>query len=96
MEKDFLSVGIDIGTTTTQVIFSRLTIKPRTYSSSQGIISSRQILYRSNIHFTPLSSDTEINATKVAEIIQAEYCLAGLQPEDIDSGAVMITGETAR
>lgn len=96
MEKDFLSVGIDIGTTTTQVIFSRLTIKPRTYSSSQGIISSRQILYRSNIHFTPLSSDTEINATKVAEIIQAEYCLAGLQPEDIDSGAVIITGETAR
>lgn len=96
MEKDFLSVGIDIGTTTTQIIFSRLMVKPQTYNSSQGTISNRQILYRSNIHFTPLSSETEINAAKVAEIVQKEYSLAGFQPEDIDSGAVIITGETAR
>ena len=70
-----LSVGIDIGTTTTQLIFSRLTIQNEgtAYSVPRFAITEKEILYRSRIHFTPLLSDTVIDAEGVRKIIDAEY-----------------------
>ena len=63
-----LSVGIDIGTTTTQLIFSRLTIqnKGAAFSVPEFAITEKEILYRSKIHFTPLRSDTVIDAELTA------------------------------
>ena len=96
MGQTFLSVGIDIGTTTTQIVFSRLTIDQQIQNSGKASISDRQIIYRSAIYYTPLSSPSKVDTHAIANIIKAEYKLAGFSPSDINSGAVIITGETAR
>ena len=93
-----LSVGIDIGTSTTQLIFSRLTIENRAinYSVPRIQIVDKEVIYRSLIYFTPLRSNTEIDAEEVKRIVRDEYHSAGIRPEDVQTGAVIITGETAR
>lgn len=98
MKETILSVGIDIGTSTTQLIFSRLTIEnlASSYVVPRIHIVDKEVTYRSRIHFTPLISQTEIDAEKVKAIIQGEYLEAGMKPSDLKTGAVIITGETAR
>ncbi|MDC7126227.1 MAG: ethanolamine ammonia-lyase reactivating factor EutA [Spirochaetales bacterium] len=96
-EQAFISAGIDIGTTTTQVIFSKIRIKD---TSGFGFIpkisiTDKKIIYRSRIHLTPLTHENEIDALAVKELILNEYAKAGIAPSDIESGAVIITGESA-
>jgi ethanolamine utilization protein EutA len=98
MKEVITSVGIDIGTTTTQLILSRLHIENTAsmFQVPRINIVDRQVIYRSNIYFTPLYSAAEINADKLKQIILNEYDLAGIKPEEINTGAVIITGETSR
>ena len=98
MHEVILSVGIDIGTSTTQLIFSRLTIENRasSYTVPRIQIVEKEVIYRSLIYFTPLKSSTEIDAEAVKKIVRDEYKAAGMTPEDVKTGAVIITGETAR
>lgn len=98
MREELLSVGIDIGTSTTQLIFSKLIIEnmASSYTVPRIVIVDKEIIYRSPIYFTPLISIKEIDGPKVREIIEKEYQSAGINKEDIDTGAVIITGETAR
>jgi ethanolamine utilization protein EutA len=92
------SVGIDIGTTTTQLVISRLTIE----NTASGTfvprveITDKEVVHRSRIYFTPLLDHALINAVAVSKIVEAEYSAAGLTPDEIDTGAVIITGETAK
>lgn len=92
------SVGIDIGTSTTQLIFSRLTIENKSggYMVPRISIEDKEVVYQSEIYETPLKSASEIDAPAVADIVAREYRKANLRPEDIQTGAVIITGETAR
>lgn len=98
MREHILSVGIDLGTTTTQMIVSRLGMEntASAFAVPHMEILSREILYESAVHFTPLLSANTINAAAVEEIIRREYQKAGICPEDVQTGAVIITGETAR
>ncbi|NMM63805.1 ethanolamine ammonia-lyase reactivating factor EutA [Clostridium sp. P21] len=98
MKEEILSVGIDIGTSTTQLIFSNITIENTASSFSVPRISivDKKIVYRSDIYFTPLISQKEINGERVREIVKSEYEKAGVSKEDVRTGAVIITGETAR
>lgn len=93
-----ISVGIDIGTTTTQLVISRLTIKNVAPGSAvpRMEITEKEVLHRSGIHFTPLQDYEIIDAFAVTQIVEQEYNAAGLTPEKIDTGAVIITGETAK
>jgi len=96
-EQWILSVGIDLGTSTTKFIVSRLRLgrMSSTFSLPRYQIVERQLVYASPIYSTPLKNFDEIDVDKVSEILQAEYEKAGLQLADIKSGAVIITGETA-
>ncbi|SHJ49221.1 Reactivating factor of Adenosylcobalamin-dependent ethanolamine ammonia lyase [Geosporobacter subterraneus DSM 17957] len=98
MREEILSVGIDIGTSTTQLVFSRITLENTASAASVPRISivDKALIYRSSIYFTPLLSQNEIDGGKVREIIVKEYQKAGIRPSDIHTGAVIITGETAR
>lgn len=98
MREVITSVGIDIGTSTTQLIFSRLVIENRSgsYMVPRMDIVGKEVFYQSSIYETPLKSPTEIDAAGVAAIVMGEYGKAGLRPADIKTGAVIITGETAR
>jgi len=98
MSEYLLSVGIDLGTTTTQLIFSRLEVENTASAASVPRIQivDKQIIYRSDIHFTPLLSRTVIDVGAVRELVENEYKKAGINPKDLSAGAVIITGETAR
>ena len=98
MTETLLSVGIDLGTTTTQMIVSRLHVEntASTFSVPHIEIGEREILYRSQIHFTPLLTDDTLDAEAIQKIIGEEYRCAGIQPEMVQTGAVIITGETAQ
>ena len=98
MREQLCSVGIDIGTSTTQLVVSRLTLENRAspFTVPRVAITGREIVYRSAIHFTPLISDTVIDADAVRDIVAEEYQKAGLRREKVETGAVIITGETAR
>ncbi|MBS4537840.1 ethanolamine ammonia-lyase reactivating factor EutA [Clostridium sp. D2Q-11] len=98
MKEKILSVGIDIGTSTTQLVFSNLTIEntASAFSIPKIRIVDKKVIYKSEIYFTPLRSAIEIDGESVRKIIEKEYKRARIQPEDVDTGAVIITGETAR
>ncbi|MTI53608.1 ethanolamine ammonia-lyase reactivating factor EutA [Geosporobacter ferrireducens] len=98
MREVILSVGIDIGTSTTQLVFSRITLENTASAASVPRISivDKELFYRSSIYFTPLLSQNEIDGGKVREMILKEYQKAGISPQDLQTGAVIITGETAR
>ncbi|MDR1449944.1 MAG: ethanolamine ammonia-lyase reactivating factor EutA [Propionibacteriaceae bacterium] len=93
-----VSVGIDIGTTTTQVIFSHIVVEDLSsgFSVPRIEITSKEIVHRGEICFTPLLSDNEIDMAGVARIVEREYARAGIDKRSIATGAVVITGETAR
>ncbi len=98
MHEEILSAGVDIGTSTTQLVFSRLIIENEasSYVVPRINIVEKIVEYRSDIYITPLKSPTQIDAERVKDIIKNEYRRAGHEPRDIQTGAVIITGETAR
>ncbi|HIU03012.1 MAG TPA: ethanolamine ammonia-lyase reactivating factor EutA [Candidatus Onthocola gallistercoris] len=93
-----LSVGIDIGTSTTQVIFSQLTFKNSAgYFAVPHIeIADKNVVYKSDIYITPLKDRVMIDGEKVRQIVAGEFSKAGFGPGDTQTGAVIITGESAR
>ena len=93
-----LSIGIDIGTSTTQVIFSRLSIENTSgyFSVPHVSIVDKQVIYKGQVHTTPLKSADMIDADAVAGLVSGEFDRAGYTPKDTQTGAVIITGETAR
>jgi len=98
MSEFLLSVGIDLGTTTTQLIFSRLEVENTASAASIPRIQivDKEIIYRGEIYFTPLINRTVIDVNAVRELVEKEYKKAGITPSDLAAGAVIITGETAR
>ena len=98
MDKSLLSVGLDVGTTTTQLIVSRLQVKNRAsgFAVPEMTITDRQILYRSAVHMTPLLSEQRVDGEKIRFLVEQEYERAGITREAVDTGAIIITGETSR
>ncbi|MEI6290951.1 MAG: ethanolamine ammonia-lyase reactivating factor EutA, partial [Chloroflexota bacterium] len=93
-----LSVGIDIGTTTTQVIFShlKLTDVARPGQIPRMMITDREIVFQSDPFFTPLLDKDTIDSVKLKSMIDKVYEAARVSPGQIETGAVIITGETAK
>lgn len=93
-----MSVGVDVGTTTTQIVFSRLNLQDvsRAGQIPRINITDRKVIYQSPIVFTPLVDAETIDAVKLNEIVRSEYVNAGVDPEQVETGAVIITGEAAK
>ena len=98
MRKRLLSVGLDVGTTTTQLVVSELTVENRAsgFAVPELDITERKIRYCSDVYTTPLSGHDRVDGAAIREILEREYSKAGIRPEDVDTGAVIITGETSR
>jgi ethanolamine utilization protein EutA len=91
------SVGIDIGSSTSHLVFSHLTLRREGASlSARFRVTEREVLYRSPIMLTPYISGTLIDTDKVKEFIHEAYRAAGFTSQDIDTGAVVITGEALK
>ena len=98
MSEVLKSIGLDVGTTSTQLVVSALTIENRAsgFSVPEMDITRREVLYRSPVYFTPLLSGDLVDGSGIREIVEKEYEAAGIRREDVDTGAVIITGETSR
>lgn len=62
----------------------------------QICIVDKQVIYKSRVHLTPLINSVLIDGEAIRQIVEDEYCRAGFKPSDVDTGAVIITGESAR
>ena len=91
------SVGIDIGSSGTQVIFSQIHLRRSGEDlTSRYTIISRETLYQSPVCFTPYENEALIDAGALGAIIDDAYAAAKLDPDAIDTGAVILTGEALR
>ena len=91
------SVGIDVGTTTTHVVVSELAVDTAGGTGTEKLtISDRTVRFRGPIHETPLIDPETVDTDAVAELIATDLATAGVSPDAIDTGAVIVTGETAR
>ena len=95
---ELLSVGLDVGTTSTQMVVSRLAVanQASSFAVPELTIARREILYQSPVYFTPLLEEKRMDAAALREIVEREYQAAGIRREDVDTGAIIVTGETSR
>jgi len=91
------SVGIDIGSSGTQVVFSGIHLRRQGEDlSSRYVIVERETLYQSPVSLTPYRDEHRIDDAALGAIIDAAYHEARIAPEDIDTGVVILTGEALR
>ncbi|EEU17831.1 reactivating factor for ethanolamine ammonia lyase [Enterococcus faecalis ATCC 4200] len=97
-KETLLTVGIDLGTSTTKLVLSELTVEnfASAFTVPRISISDKKVIYRSDIIFTPLLNQSEIDAEPIKAFVAEQYRQAGIHKQDIQMGAVIITGETAR
>ncbi|OLS25247.1 MAG: hypothetical protein HeimC2_19230 [Candidatus Heimdallarchaeota archaeon LC_2] len=96
---NLLSVGVDIGSSTSHLIFSKLKLEREPgflNMSNRFNIIERNILYEGEIINTPLLDSETIDLEKIVAFCKEEYRKAGYDPEDVNTGAVIVTGETAK
>lgn len=95
--ESMLSAGIDIGTTTTHLVISRIGIGvTEGFGTVPSVhITSKKVLFKSDVVFTPLLPDGKIDARAVTAIIKEQYKKAGVTPDELKCGAVIVTGESA-
>ncbi|HUI95925.1 MAG TPA: ethanolamine ammonia-lyase reactivating factor EutA, partial [Xanthobacteraceae bacterium] len=92
-----MTVGIDIGSSGTQVIFSRVNLRRLGEDlSSRYFVVSRETLFQSPVGLTPYASEERIDEARLGAIIDEAYAAARIGPDEIDTGAVILTGEALR
>jgi ethanolamine utilization protein EutA len=84
-----LSVGVDIGSSTSHLVFSRIVLERL---DSRYVVSERETFYASDILLTPYSAENTIDAAALGAFIQKEYADAKVDPDEIDTGALILTG----
>src|SRR3954454_5673382 len=84
-----LSVGVDIGSSTTHLLFSRLELERQ---DNRYVTVSREVLYQSDILLTPYLGATTIDQRALGEFVERQYTAAGLSREQVDTGALILTG----
>lgn len=94
---ELLSVGIDVGSSTSHLVFSELTLeRDETSPSLRFQVAKRNIMYSSPIIDTPLIDSQTIDIPAVVKFFKDQYATANINPEDVQSGVVIVTGETAK
>jgi ethanolamine utilization protein EutA len=94
---EFKTVGIDIGSSTSHLLFAKVALQRQSQGlSSRFVVIGREIVWRSPILLTPFLPDGTIDAHALGEFIGRCYGDAGVAQSDIDSGAVILTGEAIK
>lgn len=94
---ELTTVGIDIGSATSHLMFSRLRLRRLgRHLSSRYLVINREELYRSPVLLTPFTDGADIDAARLEAFASASFDEAGLTPKAVDSGAVILTGEAMK
>lgn len=98
LQKWMMSIGLDIGTSTTKLIVSKLLIanQQNQFTLPGCQIIDRRVTYASSIYTTPMVNEVEIDVRRLMLLLEKEYKKAGISLDQVEAGAVIITGETAR
>ena len=88
-----VSVGVDIGSSTSHLVFSRIVLERL---DSRYIVSERTVLHESEVLLTPYAADMSIDAVALGAFIDRQYALAQIDPQAIDTGALILTGVAVR
>ncbi len=98
MSEHLLSVGIDIGTSTTSMVVSQITVENTAscFSVPHVDVTNTEIIYRSEIYQTPQEQGNRIDINTIEKILIEEYHKSSITADSVDSGAVIITGESSR
>jgi len=88
-----VSVGVDIGSSTSHLVFSRLVMERL---DNRYIVSERVVLHESDVLLTPYTDEEHIDGEVLGAFIQAQYDKVGITPEKIDTGALILTGVAVR
>ena len=95
--KELTSVGVDIGSSTSHVVFSQIVLEKNDNSRTEKFeIKERKIIHSGPIHLTPFKDARNIDFEILRNLLLHDYQSAGIAVSDIDTGAVIITGETAK
>jgi ethanolamine utilization protein EutA len=92
-EIELTSVGIDIGSSTSHLLFSKIVLER---FDSRYLVVERSIIHQSGIRLTPYLEGEDIDADALGAFIAEEYVAAGLDADDIDAGALILTGVAVR
>ena len=91
------TIGIDIGSSTSHLLFAKVTLQRQSQGlSSRFVVTKREVVWRSPIMLTPFVTDGTIDAHALDHFIHDAYKQAGMKRSDIDSGAVILTGEAIK
>ena len=94
---ELLSVGIDIGSSTSHLMFGRVRLQRMAQTlSSRFVVVSRQTVWRSQILLTPYRPDDLIDADALREFVDGSYLQAGIVADEVDTGVVILTGEALK
>ncbi len=94
---ELTTVGIDVGSSTSHLMFARVHLQRLTTAlSSRFVVVNRKVLWQSPILLTPYLPDYTIDVDELSGFIGGCYAYAGIEPADIDSGAVILTGEAIK
>jgi ethanolamine utilization protein EutA len=88
-----LSVGVDIGSSTSHLVFSRIVLERL---DSRYVVTERETFYQSDILLTPYASDDDIDAEALGAFFEKQYENAMVDPDEIDAGALILTGVAVR
>ncbi|MGY9107714.1 MAG: ethanolamine ammonia-lyase reactivating factor EutA, partial [Alphaproteobacteria bacterium] len=88
-----ISVGVDIGSSTSHIIFSRLVLERL---DNRYVVSKREIIHQSEVLLTPYAADRSIDVDGLGAFITEQYKIADIVPEEIDTGALILTGVAVR
>ena len=88
-----VSVGVDIGSSTSHLVFSRLVLERL---DNRYVVSERELVHESEVLLTPYAGDATIDARALGAFIDRQYELAGVAPAAIDTGALILTGVAVR
>ena len=88
-----VSVGVDIGSSTSHLVFSRLLLERL---DNRYVVSKREVVHESEVLLTPYAADQTIDAVALGAFIAAQYDLAKVDPRAIDTGALILTGVAVR
>src|SRR5215469_5397456 len=88
-----LSVGVDIGSSTSHLVFSRIVLERL---DARYVVTERESFYQSDILLTPYASEDEIDADALGAFIAQQYKDAKVDPDEIDAGALILTGVAVR
>lgn len=92
-EIELTSVGVDIGSSTSHLLFSTILLERL---DTRYVVADRRVIHASDIMLTPYAAENTIDAGALGNFIDGVYAAAGIAPDEIDTGALILTGVAAR